>query len=356
MSVSLDSVIVRRSLVASASVLLAFFVSACAADADHRRGSAPEDLGEVSAELTAECTANVKGEGMLDVETTYLPDVVHCENGGAPLESLKAQAIAARTYLYYKLQTSSSISDGQGDQVYTCGSHATALEKQAVADTAGEVLQYGTTTIAAFFVAGGEASPPACKDSASSTSGDVTYNEGLSGASIHQTPLGFVSPSNKENRGCLSQLGSRCLADEGKKADEILKFYYGADIAIVRATGPCVPMLADAGPTADGGATRSDSGATETEGGAANMRSGVADASAGQMDGTGDDSGGCNVARVHARNEEKGDRDLLRGGGGGLLLLGLCLLRRRRRGGRSRSRGGRGLGDLDRRFLGSGGR
>ncbi len=33
-----------------------------------------------------------------DVESDYIPHVVQCENGGAPLESLKAQAIATSAY------------------------------------------------------------------------------------------------------------------------------------------------------------------------------------------------------------------------------------------------------------------
>jgi hypothetical protein len=87
----------------------------------------------------------------------------------------------------------------------------------------------------------------------------LTYNAGKTGSGIQQTPLGYVSPSNLRNRGCMSQLGSRCLADEGKKVDAILKFYYGDDIAITQATGACIPAVpkADAGSdaaTADAGA------------------------------------------------------------------------------------------------------
>lgn len=253
----------RLAIVVSSVLLLAGCASAGDAR-DQDRDPDSEHVGEVSEALTAHCTANVVGHGVVDVETVYLPDVVHCENGGAPLESLKAQAIAARTYLYYKLETSSSISDGQGDQVFSCGSHAGALEKQAVAETAGMILRYSGTTIAAFFVAGGNASPPACHDSSSSTSGDVTYNAGKTGSAIHQTPLGFVDPSNLRNRGCMSQLGSRCLADEGEKADAILKFYYGDDIAITEATGPCIatPPKPDAGGDAASGdaTTQADGG------------------------------------------------------------------------------------------------
>jgi MYXO-CTERM domain-containing protein len=214
-------------------------------------------IGQTAEPLTAQCKANVTGKGLLDTETVYLPNVVHCENGGAPLEALKAQAIAARTFLYYKLETAGAIGDGQGDQVYSCGSAANALQKQAVLDTAGMVLRYKSQTIASFYVAGGAASPPMCKGGSASTEPYVTYNEGLTGSALHQTTLGYVSPSNYRNRGCMSQLGSRCLADEGKTYEEILKFYYGADIVLEQATGPCVPTAppgnADGGVQADAG-------------------------------------------------------------------------------------------------------
>jgi hypothetical protein len=67
----------------------------------------------------------------------------------------------------------------------------------------------------------------------------------------------IVSPTNYANRGCMSQLGSRCLADQGDSFDTILKFYYGGDIGIVQSTGACItpPSLPDGGSVvgADGG-------------------------------------------------------------------------------------------------------
>ncbi len=208
-----------------------------------------EPLARSSEPLTAVCQANVKGIGLVDTETKYLPSVVHCENGGAPFEALKAQAVAARTYLYYKMETSGSIADGTGDQVYSCGSPPTALQIKAVEETVGQVLRYKGVTICSFYVAGGAGSPPGCVgSSAAATEKYVTYNEGKTGSGIEQTTLGWVSPTNTRNRGCLSQLGSRCLDGAGKKYGDILEFYYGADIALEKATGPCVPTVTpDAG-------------------------------------------------------------------------------------------------------------
>ncbi len=224
-----------------------------------------EELDRSQAPLTAVCDANVRGVGLISTEDQYLANVVHCENGGAPFEALKAQAIAARTYLYYKMETSGSIADGTGDQVYSCGSGPTAEQIKAVKDTAGQVLRYKGVTICSFFVAGGAASPPACIGSSSaSTEQYVTYNEGKTGSGVTQTTLGWVSPTNYRNRGCLSQLGSRCLANAGRTAEDILRFYYGADIVLETAVGPCVPtVVPDAGP--DTTAPPTDTNAPDTD-------------------------------------------------------------------------------------------
>lgn len=260
----------RLAAVCSLAVL-----AGCAAPAEQ-----DEHVGQSREPLTAYCQANVTGIGLVDTETTYLPSVVHCENGGAPFEALKAQAIAARTYLYYKMETAGSIADGAGDQVYSCGSGPTAEQIKAVADTAGQVLRYKGVTICSFFVAGGAGTPPDCiGSSAAATEKYVTYNAGKSGSGITQTTLGWVSPTNYRNRGCLSQLGSRCLDSAGKKVGEILPFYYGDDIVLETATGPCVPTPdagVDAGPvdtgspdsgvedTGAGGESSGDSAAADT--------------------------------------------------------------------------------------------
>ena len=201
-----------------------------------------EPLSHSQEPLTAVCQAIVKGIGLVDTETKYLPGVVHCENGGAPFEALKAQAVAAHSYLYYKMETSGSIADGTGDQVYSCGSAPNALQIKAVEDTAGQVLRYKGITVCAFFVAGGAGSAPGCVgSSAAATEKYVTYNEGLAGSNIEQTTLGWVNDQNWANRGCMSQWGSRCLDQRGDGFDTIARFYYGIDIVRAQAAGPCVP-------------------------------------------------------------------------------------------------------------------
>jgi hypothetical protein len=209
--------------------------------------TAEESVEEASQALTAHCTVKVNGVGMIDVEKNYLPHVVHCENGGAPYEALKVQAIAARTYLYYKLLSADSIDDGQNAQVYSCGSGPSAMQIKAVQETAGQVIRHDNITICSFYVAGDPTlSPPGCvgNDGDAATEKYVTYNNGLSGDAVHPSSLG--SSSSPYNRGCMSQWGTRCLSNAGKTAPQMLKFYYGADIDIVTATGSCI------GPDGDG--------------------------------------------------------------------------------------------------------
>lgn len=218
-----------------------------------------DGVGAARAPLSAICTAEVEGSGSVDVETEYLARVVNCENGGAAFEALKAQAVAARSYLYYKMLRSGSIADGTGDQVFSCGREPREEHYRAVAETSGIVLQYAGTQVAAFYVAGSRQTPPECRggdDDPTGTEHFVTYNRGLAGDDLVQTTLGWVNPGNHANRGCLAQNGSHCLATAGWPFEDILHFYYGEDIELVYAEGPCVVPAAtvDAStPEPDGG-------------------------------------------------------------------------------------------------------
>lgn len=192
---------------------------------------------------SAFCDITVSGVGTISMEDDYLPHVITCENGGANLQALKAQAIAARSVAYYAILTSGSICDGQGCQVYGCGAAPSAKAYQAVKETAGMYLTYNGSLTYGFYVAGDSAAaPPACIDYGGSTSHYVTYNQGKTGGSVEQTDLGYVGPPGfGQNRGCMSQWGARCLENNnGYDYGAILRFYYGDDIGIVQATGSCV--------------------------------------------------------------------------------------------------------------------
>jgi MYXO-CTERM domain-containing protein len=200
---------------------------------------------DVSPPSKAHCSITVSGKGAKSMEDDYLPHVITCENGGANLQALKAQAIAARSVAYYAIATNGSICDGQGCQVYSCGATPSAKAKQAVKETAGQYLSYGNMLTYGFYVSGDpNTSAPSCKGSSSHPMEKyVTYNSGLSGTNVKQTSLGYIGPPGYgQNRGCMSQWGARCLENsKGQDYKQILKFYYGTDIKIIQATGSCVP-------------------------------------------------------------------------------------------------------------------
>jgi hypothetical protein len=213
-----------------------------------------------AAQFTALPTINVTGLGLKPTESDYVPNVVKSENGLASFEALKAQAVAARTFAYYKMNLQGFINDGTSDQVYTGnGSAPRPIHYEAAAATEGEILwvrdNIGTQVdvlIAAFYVAGSIPTGPFNPDNPGfiSEAGDsdptttqkwVTfpYAEGLVGGNNLGTPLGFRgTPTNPNwpNRGAMSQNGSDYLSDNSVSYLDILKYYYGADIQVRTAT------------------------------------------------------------------------------------------------------------------------
>ena len=268
-------VVARRSLLVSLLATVGLFVGlgvACIPEDDELRfrgDYTPGPEAWIPAPLPeAYCEILVEGVGWKDMEEDYLPHVITCENGGANFEALKAQAIAARSVAYYYMANAGSVCDSQGCQVYTCGSEPSAAAYQAVADTAGQYLNFNGVLTYAFYVAGDpNTSPGACVgDPNVGTEGWVTYNEGKGGTDVEQTALGWVfNPGDAgfgQNRGCMSQWGARCLENNnGYSTAQILRFYYGEDTAVTQAQGACVP----AG-DGDGDTTTTGDGDTTTTG------------------------------------------------------------------------------------------
>lgn len=215
---------------------------------------APRTL-ELSLE-EAPCTIHVEGFGDVDIEEDYIPNVVACENGNAPMEALKAQAIQARGYIYYKIfvEGSGSVVNSTADQVYQCD-YASAEERhfEAARATRAEVLTWQDQIVATFYVAGAVpadqdsgAADQACQGGGGNDPTDtekwVTYNQGKTGCGIDMTPLGWTPEDcgdNPQNRGCASQNGQACLANRGWGYEQMMPFYYGDDIVIERAGGAC---------------------------------------------------------------------------------------------------------------------
>ncbi len=235
-------------MVASLCVAAVVSLAACVAGEDEAEETGPEapDCSDGKCDVSSEalCSWKVEGKGLRDVETDYLPRVVTCENGDAPLEALKAQAIAARSYLYYVARVERrAIKDSQGDQVYGCGREPSAEAIEAVRATAGQILTYRNTYVAAFFVAGAIQPEGVCTGGTTDptrTEKWVTYNRGLSGDAVKQCRLGYVSKRFYSNRGAMSQNGAACWAALGSPLQDILTYYYGEDIELTQMQGSCV--------------------------------------------------------------------------------------------------------------------
>jgi hypothetical protein len=223
-------------------VLAAVLAAACSADR----------IGVVGAPVAAVCTVEVRSGRdrlVVDVEQEYLPRGIQCENGPADDEALKALAVAARSYLYYKVARTGFLRDSTADQVFGCQREPEPRHRAAVAATRREVLQYRGHQVAGFYVAGARAGDGkgtlACGSGADPTRTEpyVTYNEGASGEAVRQSRLGLRHDDNLANRGGLSQHGSHCLARAGYDYRSILRFYYGEDIALASAVGDCEPVV-----------------------------------------------------------------------------------------------------------------
>lgn len=178
-------------------------------------------------------------DGPMDFEE-YISRVVTNENGNADTEALKAQAIAARTYVLRAMRDSPYLGtetrplvNSQSFQTYA--PVANAASSAATRATAGMVAEYDGALVQANYVAGAlldaDGNPG---DDPTNTERWVTYNDGLIGDEVRPTPL---SGRRKDNRGCMSQNGADWLSRHGYSAAQILRYYYGADLHLTGGSG-----------------------------------------------------------------------------------------------------------------------
>ena len=157
----------------------------------------------------------------------YIAKVTTRENGGAGYEALKAQAIAARTYLVNTTNNCKRpIANSQGSQ--TMASEATENAKKATNETAGQVMLYN-----------GEVMFSEYSNFLGTCSGDTctsTFTRQPSGEKATFTiPISFYTGNGGHGRG-MSQNGADYMASQGKTYDEILRFFYDDDIEITGAS------------------------------------------------------------------------------------------------------------------------
>jgi hypothetical protein len=174
-------------------------------------------------------------DGWMRLEEDYVPRVVTRENGQAHAEALKAQAIAARTFLRRAMRDDRSLGSTKpldnSEHFQTYASKATARAIEATEATRGMVARYKGELILANYVAGAIWTPDGSPgNDPTHTERWVTYNEGRTGDAVRPTSLS--SPTRSDNRGCKSQNGADWLAHHGYAYPAILRFFYGADLEL----------------------------------------------------------------------------------------------------------------------------
>ena len=106
-------------------------------------------------DVVKDASWKVSAVNTLDVES-YLYGVLHNEvSSWWPMEALKAQAIAARSYALYQAAVNQSaeydVKSGTSSQVYRGSATERFRTKAAVDQTAGEVLTYESKVFPAYF-------------------------------------------------------------------------------------------------------------------------------------------------------------------------------------------------------------
>ncbi len=161
-------------------------------------------------------------QAVLDLEE-YLTGVVPSEiNDSSPMEALKAQAIAARTFALNRIHAGGKLDDTANCQAFRCERMESPNSRKAIEKTAGVVLMYNGQLVRAFYSSsnGGK----------TKRSGDVwrtrfpyyvTKNDEWDEAARK------ANPSIRASHGVgMSQVGAVYAARQGYSYTEILAFYY----------------------------------------------------------------------------------------------------------------------------------
>ena len=184
----------------------------------------------------------VEGVGTLDLDD-YVAGVVSAENSYKDskdpnnIEAMKAQAIASRTYAVNSTNNcTKKIGNSQASQVYTSPNERA---KKAATETAGAVMTYNGNVFSAQYDAFCMNDKDCPDASCSGTTCSVTYTK-VPSSDKHKITVKSPHSKNVYSGGYngaghahgMSQLVARQMQDEGKKYDEILKFFYADGISI----------------------------------------------------------------------------------------------------------------------------
>lgn len=189
----------------------------------------------------------VSGAGTLDLDE-YVAGVVSAENyyidskHPKNLEAMKAQAIAARTYAVNSTNNcKKTIGNSQSAQVYT---KAKEKAKQAAKDTSGIVMLYNGKVFSsqydAFCINDSDCPSASCSGSTcTSKYTKVPSNEThtITVKAPHSSAASSGGLNGMGHAHGMSQYVARQMQDEGKKYDEILKYFYADGIEITGTAG-----------------------------------------------------------------------------------------------------------------------
>lgn len=185
----------------------------------------------------------VTGVGTMDLEEYVAGVVAHEAYQDGGLEALKAQAIAARTYaLNYTAGCTKPIENSTNAQTFHDIEYVkkqAPLSLKAANETAGMVLTYNGKYFSAQYDSFCYADSD-CPDATRNADGtySVTYKK-LPKGETHKVTLSDSSQYSRITTGQghangMSQLVSYQMAKQGKKYDEILKFFYSNGVQITQ--------------------------------------------------------------------------------------------------------------------------
>lgn len=163
---------------------------------------------------------------LLDIEE-YLTGVVPSEiSDASPMEALKAQAIAARTFALNRARSGDCLDDTANCQAFRCERMDSPNSRQAIQETAGVVLMHDCKLVRAYY---------------SSSNGGMTKRSGdvwsmhfpyyVNREDAWDNAARKEWPSIKPSHGVgMSQVGAVYAARQGFSHEEILAFYYAETI------------------------------------------------------------------------------------------------------------------------------
>lgn len=189
------------------------------------------------AQAYAECNSiKISGQsGVINLED-YVMGVVSAEAYNTEgIEALKAQAIAARTYVIMRTNyCKNAIRNSSADQNYT--SNIKDAAREATESTAGLVLTYNSNMFTSQYDSFYKSGDFNC----TSTTCSVTYKKEPN----HETHVVSIPSTYRQMMAGghgygMSQIASYYLAKQGYNYEEILKYFYsdGVEIAKLTSTG-----------------------------------------------------------------------------------------------------------------------